>query len=258
MLDAAPGLVIDDAHQLDQRRAAAHAERLGDGGRGEPCADALARVLDLDAGALKQFEQRPRRQFLPREGDRHALGHVRGEIGERQAIDRAHAHRALQQLVGRGGERLRHRAFRRHIVEREQLDRRAPAHVGNVGEHAGDIGGDRRRRRTIDDAGAGAAPPLDQPLARQFPERAAHGDARDAVMVRELVLGGQLGAEADRAAQDAVAQDQIDLLCLRFAEPVAHPAPLTSASGVGRFTWYFLAYNIAHPRQARQGCGKAT
>ena len=61
MLDAAAGLVVDDAHKLDQRRAGAHAERLGDVGRRQARADALARALDLDAGALEQFEQRPRR-----------------------------------------------------------------------------------------------------------------------------------------------------------------------------------------------------
>ena len=188
-----------------------------------------------------------------REGHRHALGHVRGEIGERHAVDRAHAHRALQQLVGPDAERLRHRAFRRHVIERQQLDRRAPPHFGEIGEHAGDVGGHRRRRRAVDHPRAGAAPPLDQPFARQFAERAPHGDARNAVEFRQFVLGGQLGAEAGGAAEDAVAQDEIDLLCLRLAEPVAHATlPYPSAAAGRRFTWYFLAYIIADPRQARQ------
>ena len=40
-------------------------ERLGDLRRREACADALARALDLHAGALEQFEQRTAGELLP-------------------------------------------------------------------------------------------------------------------------------------------------------------------------------------------------
>ena len=64
MLDRAAGLIEHDAHELDQRRAGANVERVGDLGCGKTGADALARMLDLDAGALEKLEQRPRGQFL--------------------------------------------------------------------------------------------------------------------------------------------------------------------------------------------------
>ena len=120
VLDAAAGLVVHDAHELDERRSGAHAERMRDVGRRQPGADALARVLDLHAGPLEQFEQRPRSELLAGEGHRNALGHVGGEIGERQAVDRAHAHRALQQLIRAQRQAPAPRAFRRHVVEGQQ------------------------------------------------------------------------------------------------------------------------------------------
>ncbi len=64
MLDGAAGLIAHDADKLDQRRTGADVERRGDVGRRQRGADALAGVLDLDAGALEQFEQRPRGEFL--------------------------------------------------------------------------------------------------------------------------------------------------------------------------------------------------
>ncbi len=226
MLDGAAGLIADDANKLDQRRAGAHFERLGDVGRRQPGADALARMLDLDPGTLEKLEQRPRRQFLLGEGHGDALGNMRRQIGERHAVDRAHADRTLQQLIRTDAERLRHRTGRRHIIEGEKLDRRAPPHVGEIGEHAGDIRGHRRRRRPVDHARAGAAAPLDEPLARQFAERAPHRDPRHAVIFGQFVLGRQLDAEAEGAAENAVAQDEINLFRLCFAEPVAQvPLP---------------------------------
>ena len=252
MLDATAGLVVDHPDKLDERRSGAHVERFGNLAGRKHGADALPRVLDLDPGALEQFEQRPRCQFLLAEGHRNALGNVRGEIGKRHAVDGTHTHRALQQLVRPDAERLRNGAFRRHIVERQELDRRAAAHFGEIGQNAGYVGGHRRRRRPVDHARAGAAAALDQSLAREFAERAPHRDAGNTVEFRQFVLGRQLGAEGGGAAEDAVAQDQINLLCLRLAEPIAHatsPNPSTLAGQ--RFTWYYLAYIIGGLRQAQ-------
>ena len=221
MLDGAAGLIAHDADKLDQRRTGADIERRGDVGRRQRGADALAGVLDLDAGALEQFEQRARGKFLLGEGHGDAFRHVRRQMRKRHAVERAYAHGALQQRIRPDPERFRDRAFRRHIVERDELGGGAAPHVGQIGEDAGNIRRDRRGRRPEDHPRAGAGPPLDEALTREFAERAAHGDARYAVILRQFVLGRQLGAEAERAADDAVAQHQIDLLCLRLAEPVA-------------------------------------
>src|SRR5450759_2747455 len=116
MLDATTALVVDDAQQFDQRRAGAHAERFRHVGCGKSRADALARALGLHASALEQFEQRPRGQFLLAKRHRHALRNMRGEIRERKAIDRTHAHRALQHLIGPDAECLRDEAFRLSLI----------------------------------------------------------------------------------------------------------------------------------------------
>ena len=64
----------------------------------------------------------------------------------------------------------------------------------------------------------------------ELAERAPHGDARNAVLRRQIILGGQPCAEAEGAAHDAVAQHQVDLLRLGLAEPVA-PQRLPPAAG---------------------------
>ncbi len=64
----------------------------------------------------------------------------------------------------------------------------------------------------------------------------------------KLMLGGQLGAEADGAAQDAVAQDQIDLLRLRFAEPIAQGCPLSLTSVAPGGTLYLVFFSIQYCR----------
>ena len=224
VLDGAAGLIADDANEFDQRRSGAHLERFRDVGRRQPGADALAGMLDLHARAFQELKQRPRGQFLAGERHRDAFGNVRRQIGERHAVDGAHANRSLQHLIRPDAKRLRDRTVRRHIVERKELDRRAPPHVGEIGEHAGNIRGNRRRRRPINHPRSGAAAPLDQPFARKLAERAPHGNARHAVIFGQLVLGRQLGAEAEGAAEDAVAQDEVDLLRLCLAEPIAQAA----------------------------------
>ena len=67
-------------------------------------------------------------------------------------------------------------------------------------------------------------------------ERAAHGDPRDAVLARQLRLAGQAGARGEGAADDAIAQQQVDaarlrgldtrlrLLVVRFGASL-HPVP---------------------------------
>jgi len=65
MLDAAPGLIENDADKLDQRRACVQPERFGNIRRCKSRTDALACVLDLHAGTFKQFQQRPGGEVLP-------------------------------------------------------------------------------------------------------------------------------------------------------------------------------------------------
>src|SRR6185312_1535447 len=118
-----------------------------------------------------------------------------------------------------------------------------------------DVGG-HRRRRLVDDAGAGAAAPLDQALAREFTQRAPHRDSRDAVRIRKLMLGRQPHTESGGAAQDAVAQHEVDLLRLRLAEPVAQGCLPQIGAVAGFFTWYLLAYIIEDPRQVHRPGGE--
>ena len=207
VLDSPARLVADDANEFNQRRSGAHLKRFGDIGRRQAGADALPRMRDLHSCALQEIKQRPRGQLLARERYRDTFGNVGRQIRERHAVDGTHAHGALQHLICPDTKRLRHRTVRRHIVERQQLDRRAPPHLGEIGENASDVRGNGCWRRPIDDARSGTAAPLDQPFARQLTERAPHGNARHGVIFGQLVLGGQLGAEAEGAAEDAVAQD---------------------------------------------------
>ena len=145
MLDGTAGLIAHDADKLDQRRAGADIERRGDIGRRQRGADALAGMLDLDAGTLEQFEQRTGGEFLLRECHGDAFRHMRRQIGKRHAVERAHAHGPLQQRRGPDPERFRDGAFGRHIIERDQLGGGAAPHVGQIGEDAGNVRRDRRR-----------------------------------------------------------------------------------------------------------------
>ena len=105
---------------------------------------------------------------------------------------------------------------------------------------------------TVNHAGAGAAAALDEPLAGKLAERAAHGHPRHAVIFSQLVLGRQLGAEAESAAENAVTQDEIDLLCLRFAEPIAHTAlPLEAARQRSLYLVFFSVQYWLQLPQAR-------
>ena len=79
------------------------------------------------------------------------------------------------------------------------------------------------------DPRAEAAPPLDQMLAFQFAERAANGHARHAMRRRQIVFIGKPRAESHRAADDAVAQHQINPACLGFLQPIRHLTPASFA-----------------------------
>ena len=153
------------------------------------------------------------------------LRHMGRQIGEGDALELPHAHRALQFFVRRQAERGADRSGRRHIIECQQLDRRALAHLRAGRQRAGDVGGERSGFRLVDDAGAAGASALDQPLARELLQRAADGDARDAVEAGEVVLGRQARAVREAVAEDAVAQDQIDPPRFRFAQLLGHNAP---------------------------------
>ena len=89
-----------------------------------------------------------------------------------------------------------------------------------------------------------ALPPFDQPLARQFGERAPHRDPRYAVILCQVVFGRKFDAEAQRTAENAVAKHHVDLLRLCLAEPIAQVSLRAATPAGGRFTWYSLAYNI--------------
>ena len=121
-------------------------------------------------------------------------------------------------------------------------------HIGEIGQHTGDIRGHRRRRRPVDHAGAGAAAPLDEPFTRQFAKRAPHGDAGHAVTAGKLVLGREFGAEADGAAANTVTQNEIDLLRLRFAEPIAQGCHLSLTSVAPGGTLYLVSFSIQYCR----------
>ena len=118
VLDTAAGMVVDQPGKFDQRRAGMNVKRRGDIGRRQGGANALARMLDFDPGAFKQIQQWPRSEFLA--GERSAKcspAHnvVRYENGspstERTRTDRCSI------WSGGNAERLRHRTFRRHIIE---------------------------------------------------------------------------------------------------------------------------------------------
>ena len=70
---------------------------------------ALARLLDHDSRSLEKTEKRHRREVGLRVGHADALRHVGGEIGERSAVDEAHADGALRPLARREPERIRRR-----------------------------------------------------------------------------------------------------------------------------------------------------
>ena len=140
MFDAASVAVIDRAHQFDQRRAGLDTKRTGNVRRGKRGGNPLRRALDLDARSFEQFEQRPVGQFLAAERDADTLRHMRQQIGKRQAIDRADADRTLQQFMLAGAERLGGRTAGPHVGKRQQLHLGAAAHVGEVRQHAGDVG----------------------------------------------------------------------------------------------------------------------
>ena len=83
---------------------------------------------------------------------------------------------------------------------------------------------------------AAAAPPFDQAFARQLGQGAAHGDARDAMIAREVILSGKTRARRDGVAENAVAQHQVDLPRLGLAQSFCHAVSLASAA---HFTWYY-------------------
>ena len=99
VLDTTAGLVENDANKLDQRQYRMQPECLGNVGRRKTRTDALARVLDLYACAFEQLQQRPGGEILSGKCQLHTLGNMRCEVRKRQAVDRTHAHRALEQLV---------------------------------------------------------------------------------------------------------------------------------------------------------------
>src|SRR5579872_4576118 len=140
-------------------------------------------------------------------------------------------------------ERPRYRAGRRHVIESEELDRGAAAHIGEVGQHPGNVGDDWCRAGPVDHARAGAAPPFNKPLARELAKGAPHGDPRYAIAFRKLILGRKLDAEGERAAENAVAKHHVDLLRLCLAEPIAQASLPPPAPRQRCFTWYSLAYN---------------
>jgi len=144
-------------------------------------------------------------------------------------------------------QRLRHRgrAGGRHIIEGEKLDRRAAPHVGEIGQHAGNIRGHRRRRRPINYARAGAAAPLRSAALAPARERAAHRDPRYAVIFSQLVLGGQLGAEAKGAAEDAVAYNR-DKPASAFASPSQSRKPLSPAEMAAGRPLYLVFFSVQY------------
>ena len=188
MLDAAAVAIIDGAHEFDQRRAGLDPQGAGDIRGGKTGGNPLRRALDLDAGAFEQFEQRPVGQILGAESHADPLGHVRQQIGKRHAVDRADTDRALQQFMHRRPRALRPRD-------------RSPGHSRMRATAPWCCGPYRRclparrkyrpssgRPRPVDHPRSGAAAPLDQMLALKFAERAAHGDARHAMRVRQVVF----------------------------------------------------------------------
>lgn len=86
-------------------------------------------------------------------------------------------------------ESLRHRAHRRHVLERQKLYRRATPHLREIGKHAGNVRGHRRWRRPVNYTGADAAPALDELFAGQLTKRTPHGSPRYGVKISEFVFG---------------------------------------------------------------------
>ena|SRR6185312_10670417 len=126
---------------------------------------ALVRVLDLDAGALEEFEQWPRTQLLLGESDRDALWNMCSQIRKWNAVDQTHAYRTLQKLVWPNAERLCDCSFRPHVIEGQKLDCRAATHIGKIGQDPGNVGTNRPRRRPINDVGSRTGTPVDQSFA---------------------------------------------------------------------------------------------
>ena len=119
----------------------------------------------------------------------------------------------------------RDRERRLAIGEFDQPHAGLAAHGGQMGEHVGHVGDDRLGAEIAEHESAGAAAAADEPLALEFGERAAHGDARDAVLGGQRLLARQRAAVAQPAAGDAVAQQQIELS--RFGSlDAGHPACL--------------------------------
>ncbi len=81
--------------------------------------------------------------------------------------------------------------------------------------------------RAIDDARSCAAPPLDQTFACKFAQSAPHGDARDAMHRCKVILGGKARAKGESAADNAIAQNQVNLACLGLLQSIRHSAPLS-------------------------------
>ena len=79
-----------------------------------------------------------------------------------------------------------------------------------MGQHIGEIRHDRRAGALAADEGAGAGAALDQPVRGELVERAAHRDARDAVLDGQHRLARQARMRPVLAREDAIPQEKVE------------------------------------------------
>ena len=68
-------------------------------------------------------------------------------------------------------------------------------------------------------------------FALKLTERAAHGDTRYAMRLRQIIFIGKASAEHHGATHDAIAQHKIDLARLGFLQSIRHTNPCRNSAG---------------------------
>ena len=147
-------------------------------------------------GAPRSASSRPRQpgggEVMAGQADRPVVGQARGAPAARRALPGRMPRPAATGAIGGGLLELQHPAGRFLVVPADPF-----------GEPRARL--DRVFQHVLGDEGAAALLDAHQPGARQFLQRAAHGVAVDAELLRQLGLGrqpgaGRQGAGADRPA----------------------------------------------------------